>query len=178
MNNTRNKLENELTARAGNGMLALFLNIALIAAWIIALVFGIIAASEERYGVGVTMIVSAGVVGFVASPILLSGLKVVKPNEALVLTLFGKYIGVVKGPGFYYVNPFASTVLPPNPMALTTGNVATGMSGNVSAATTEQTGSNVPQRKRFSLKAMTLSSDRQKINDLLGNPIEIGVIVI
>ncbi len=37
------------------------------------------------------------------------GLKVLKPQEALVLTLFGKYIGTLKGEGFYYVTP---SVLP------------------------------------------------------------------
>ena len=38
--------------------------------------------------------------------ILFLGLKVLKPQEALVLTLFGKYIGTLKGDGFYFVNPF------------------------------------------------------------------------
>ena len=44
--------------------------------------------------------------------IFLCGLKVLKPQEALVLTLFGKYIGTLKGEGFYYVNPFCSAVNP------------------------------------------------------------------
>ena len=34
------------------------------------------------------------------------GLKVVKPQEALVLALFGDYYGTLIGPGFYFVNPF------------------------------------------------------------------------
>ena len=34
------------------------------------------------------------------------GLIVLKPQEALVLTLFGKYHGTLKGDGFYWVNPF------------------------------------------------------------------------
>lgn len=37
------------------------------------------------------------------------GLKVLKPQEALVLTLFGKYIGTIKNEGFYAVNPFCSS---------------------------------------------------------------------
>ena len=40
------------------------------------------------------------------------GLKVLGPQEALVLTLFGKYIGTLKGAGFYFVNPFCSAVNP------------------------------------------------------------------
>ena len=46
------------------------------------------------------------VVMFVAFFILLAGLKTVRPNEALVLTLFGSYHGTVKEPGYYFVNPF------------------------------------------------------------------------
>ena len=58
--------------------------------------------------------------------ILLPGLKVLKPQEALVLTLFGKYIGTLKGEGFYWVNPFCTAV---NPAAATKLN----QSGDVDA---------------------------------------------
>ena len=54
------------------------------------------------------------------------GLKVIGPNEALVLTLFGKYIGTLKDEGFFYVNPFCAAV---NPAAKTKLN----QSGDVSA---------------------------------------------
>jgi hypothetical protein len=40
------------------------------------------------------------------------GLRILKPQEALVLTLFGKYIGTLKGEGFYAVNPFCGSVNP------------------------------------------------------------------
>lgn len=42
----------------------------------------------------------------------LCGLTVLKPQEALVLTLFGTYVGTLKGNGFYYVNPFCTSVNP------------------------------------------------------------------
>ena len=58
--------------------------------------------------------------------ILALGLKILKPQEALVLTLFGKYVGTLKGEGFYYVNPFCSGV---NPAAKT----RLGQSGDVDA---------------------------------------------
>ena len=35
-----------------------------------------------------------------------------QPQEALVLTLFGDYIGTLKGQGFYWVNPFCTAVNP------------------------------------------------------------------
>jgi len=42
-----------------------------------------------------------------AALICLPGLFVVNPNDARVLTLFGKYIGTVKEAGFWFANPFA-----------------------------------------------------------------------
>ena len=108
--------------------------------------------------------------------ILFCGLKVLKPQEALVLTLFGKYIGTLKEEGFYFVNPFVSAV---NPAARTqlsqSGDVKqdglailTGAS-NAAAAPSYS--------KKISLKVMTLNNARQKINDVLGNPVEIGIAV-
>ena len=101
------------------------------------------------------------IVGVIA----LAGLKILKPQEALVLTLFGKYVGTIKGEGFYWVNPFCSAV---NPAARTLLN----QSGDVKASTVNETG------MKMSLKIMTLSNNKQKINDCLGNPVEIGIAVM
>lgn len=96
------------------------------------------------------------------------GLKVMRPQEALVLTLFGKYIGTLKEPGFYFVNPFCSAL---NPAAKTklnqSGDVKTKNSADAAEAAT----------RKISLKIMTLNNNRQKINDCLGNPVEIGIAV-
>ena len=101
-----------------------------------------------------------------ASIIALAGLKVLKPQEALVLTLFGKYVGTIKGEGFYWVNPFCTAV---NPAASTVLN----QSGDVKA-----TPAPAVTNMKMSLKIMTLSNNRQKINDCLGNPVEIGIAVM
>ena len=56
-----------------------------------------------------------GVLLFLLAPVCLlclTGLHVLKPQEALVLTLFGKYVGTLKGEGFYWVNPFALQSIP------------------------------------------------------------------
>lgn len=110
------------------------------------------------------------------------GLKVLKPQEAMVLTLFGKYIGTLKGEGFYFVNPFVTAV---NPAAKTrlnqSGDVDSGkgdalkaiLTGNSAAAAAAESAS-----KKISMKVMTLSNSRQKINDCLGNPIEISIAVM
>lgn len=101
------------------------------------------------------------------------GLRILNPQEALVLTLFGKYAGTIKGDGFFFVNPFCRAV---NPAAETKLN----QSGDVSQATKTDplTGTvSLPSNKKMSLKVMTLNNSRQKINDCLGNPIEIGIAV-
>jgi regulator of protease activity HflC (stomatin/prohibitin superfamily) len=100
------------------------------------------------------------------------GLKVLKPQEALVLTLFGKYVGTIKGDGFYFVNPFCTAV---NPAAKTKLN----QSGDVSTLSTTLTAQQGVEiyDKKLSLKIMTLNNNKQKINDCLGNPIEIGIAV-
>ena len=110
------------------------------------------------------------------------GLKVLKPQEALVLTLFGKYFGSLKEPGFYCVNPFCAAV---NPAAATklsqSGDVDSGNNAILSAAfkgTNPAAQAAEMASKKISLKIMTLSNSRQKINDCLGNPIEIGIAVM
>ncbi len=105
----------------------------------------------------------------------LCGLRVLKPNEALVLTLFGKYVGTIKGEGFYSINPFCVAV---NPAAQTKLN----QSGDVNKANSLAEGElNINLNalsKKISLKIMTLNNNRQKVNDCLGNPVEIGIAVM
>ncbi len=109
------------------------------------------------------------------------GLKVLKPQEALVLTLFGKYYGTLKGEGFYYVNPFCVSV---NPAAQTklsqSGDIETKKSlKSLSKGTASREIANIDfNNKKVSLKIMTLNNSVQKINDCLGNPVEIGIAVI
>ena len=112
--------------------------------------------------------------------ILLCGLKVLKPQEALVLTMFGKYTGTLKGEGFYWVNPFCTAV---NPAAKTklnqSGDVDGGHSGkSILLNTGSGSGTAEMVSKKVSLKIMTLNNARQKINDCLGNPVEIGIAVM
>ncbi len=110
------------------------------------------------------------------------GLKVLKPQEALVLTLFGKYVGTLKGDGFYFVNPFCTAVNP----AASTKLRQSGDVGQNSAAvalikasgTEAAVSTTAAYDRRISLKIMTLDNAKQKINDCLGNPIEIGIAVM
>jgi regulator of protease activity HflC (stomatin/prohibitin superfamily) len=47
------------------------------------------------------------IVGFFTVLISYGGLTVVNPNEAVVATLFGNYLGSIKRPGFWWINPFS-----------------------------------------------------------------------
>ena len=115
-------------------------------------------------------LVFAAILLFTAAMILIGGLKVLKPQEALVLTLFGKYIGTLKGEGFYFVNPFCSAV---NPAAGT----ELSQSNDVKARYSLKEAASTSISKKISLKVMTLNNAKQKINDVLGNPVEIGIAV-
>jgi regulator of protease activity HflC (stomatin/prohibitin superfamily) len=69
------------------------------------------------------------------------GFLIINPNQSMVLTLFGKYIGTVKADGFFWVNPLTA-------------------------------------KRRLSLKANNLNGQQLKVNDKLGNPIEIAAVVV
>ena len=108
------------------------------------------------------------------------GLKVIRPNEAVVLTLFGKYIGTVKTEGLFFVNPFCVAI---NPAAKTKLNQSGDVKIGSSPVTVTGTGVAVNASaemvsNKISLKVMTLNNNRQKINDCLGNPVEIGIAVM
>lgn len=164
----------EFAPKSSNGMAILLLNIVLCVAAVLLLIFGA-AWMDEGSTLG-TVLFIIGVV-YICAPawILFMGLKIIRPNEAMVLTLFGKYHGTLRGEGFYFVNPFVSAMGTPLPVnaTSTTAVVETG---------TEKGGSEKTTRMRLgrtiSLKALTLNNDRQKINDKLGNPIIIGIVVI
>lgn len=154
-----------------NGMLVLLLNLLVLAAAVAGCIIGAIQLENAGYvngiykeGSPVLLIISIAVLCLGWIP--LCGLRVLKPQEAVVLTLFGKYVGTLKEEGFYWVNPFCTSY---NPAAATKLN----QSGDVkvAATTTEMLDKKIP------LKIMTLSNSRQKINDCLGNPVEIGIAV-
>ena len=166
-----------------NGFKVLFLDILALVIFIALFVGGIIILdSETMTGIGGIM-VAVGAIGVLIGWIPLCGLHVMKPQEALVLTLFGKYYGTLKNDGFYWVNPFCSSFIPAAKTKLNQsgdvngGNkpspaVIFGANGAVAGEATSII------NNKISLKIMTLNNSRQKINDCLGNPVEIGIAVM
>ena len=149
-----------------------------IALYVLA-ILGVLAFCARPWGVSIALLVlSIAVLALGWIP--LCGLKVLKPQEALVLTLFGRYIGTLKGEGFYFVNPFCTSV---NPAAKTKLNQSADVDGGkngiqAALSAANQAASAEALSKKISLKIMTLNNARQKINDCLGNPIEIGIAVM
>lgn len=160
-------MEEKIIGGKKRGMLMLLV---IIAVFMLSVALIVVGAAADS--------IAPAVVGFVvmlADFVLMPGLKILKPQEALVLTLFGKYAGTLKGEGFYYVNPFCSAV---NPAAKTKLN----QSGDVKQAVLDAAKGGSAEAaelasKKISLKIMTLNNNRQKINDCLGNPVEIGIAV-
>ncbi len=141
----------EKSAKKRNGWLMLFVVVLMFAAAVVCIALGAVYADGTE---GATIaLVPVAICLLAVGAIFLGGFKLVQPNEAFVLTLFGKYYGTLKQDGFFWVNPFCSAV---NPARSTTAGFA----------------------RKLSLKAMTLNNDKQKVNDEEGNPIEISVVVI
>ncbi len=165
-------MEEKVLQGKKNGMLVLLLNLLVYAVAIAGCIVGAILAETNGYINGVKygenpLLLIISIIILCIGWIPLCGLKVLKPQEAVVLTLFGKYVGTLKEEGFYWVNPFCTSY---NPAAATKLN----QSGDVKVAA-------VPNAelldKKIPLKIMTLSNSRQKINDCLGNPVEISIAV-
>lgn len=168
-------MEEKLLTHKKNGLAVLLGNLLGLAVALATLLFGaVLLEGAEDSPLGMVLLI-VGILGLCLGWIPLCGLKVLKPQEALVLTLFGSYIGTLKGEGFYWVNPFCTAVNPAS-------NTKLSQSGDVKSSAPKLSADGVALNldttgKQMSLKIMTLNNNRQKINDCLGNPIEIGIAV-
>lgn len=163
-------MQEKIYTKKKNGMLVMILTfLLLIAAACSVIIGGTLTEEDVAFGGWLIFLgIAVCCIGWV--PFL--GLKVLKPQEALVLTLFGNYKGTIREAGFYYVNPFCSAINPAASTKLAQSGDATTASGGGGVQGESISG------KKISLKAMTLNNGRQKINDCLGNPVEIGIAVI
>jgi regulator of protease activity HflC (stomatin/prohibitin superfamily) len=91
--------------------------------------------------VGALIVPPLGVVIIVLGILLATGFTIIPPNEAKVITFFGRYKGTLRQSGFLYTMPFSS-------------------------------------KRRVPLKLVNFVTDRLKVNDRNGNPIEIGAVVV
>lgn len=167
----KNVEEKELNPMSGG--LMLFINILMYIVSIASLVLGIVSSEKYDNDVLCGVLVAAFVILLTGAIIVSCGFKIINPNEELVLTFFGKYYGTIKKDGFYFVNPFTSgynpTASAPLEVAFSSGTEVQGKVQASGAAITT---------KKISTKTQTLKNDKQKVNDVLGNPVIIGSVVI
>lgn len=159
-------MEEKILKTKKNGMPILILSLLLYAAAIAGAVIGGFLIKDGKNPA--LLIVS--VIILCTAWLLWPGLRVIGPQEALVLTLFGRYIGTLKEPGFYFVNPFCTALNPASKTILS-------QSGDVKSKKGAPGTDLESYTKKISLKILTLCNNRQKINDCLGNPVEIGIAV-
>ena len=122
-----------------NGFMMLFVNLALIVLSIYGIIRGI---SMLNHGIdnGGWLLTGSIILG-IATCIMWAGFMMLEPNEARVLTWFGKYAGTFTRTGYFWVNPFYS-------------------------------------KKKVSLRARNLDAEPIKVNDKVGNPVMIGLVLV
>jgi regulator of protease activity HflC (stomatin/prohibitin superfamily) len=117
-----------------SGFLALILAI-------ISFIAGIILLVNHGHDDGSSFGLFAGIILVLIAIFLFKGITVVNPNQSVVCTFFGKYVGSVKDNGLLFVNPFY-------------------------------------RKQRISLRANNFESTKLKVNDKMGNPIEIAAVIV
>lgn len=122
----------EITRKAASGYLALLVLPALVLAVGWMLVQAI--QSESVLAVAWALALAAVLICF-------KGFFMVHPNQALVLQLFGTYVGSVRETGLRWANPFYS-------------------------------------KDTVSLRVRNFESDKMKVNDSSGNPVDIAAVVV
>ena len=167
-------MEEKILTGKKHGMAALLGIIVLFMLALAGIIFGAVMIENDENPV----LFISGMALVVLASILCGGLKVLKPQEALVLTLFGNYVGTLKEAGFYYVNPFCSSVNPAARTRLSQSGDVSDSTAMLAIAAGKAAGAGAETAsKKISLKVMTLNNSKQKMNDCLGNPIEIGIAV-
>ncbi|MCM1122642.1 MAG: SPFH domain-containing protein [Eubacterium sp.] len=173
-------MEEKIIQGKKNGFPVLIVTLLLYALAIAGFFIGITHFEHKTATVLTTTIFAIALLYALSGWILFCGLKVLEPQEALVLTLFGKYVGTLKGDGYYFVNPFCTSVNPASRTKLSQSGDVKSMGNPAGALVITDSAVNTSQEapsKKISLKIMTLNNSRQKINDCLGNPVEIGIAV-
>ncbi len=167
---------NEIQTHAVNGWLMLIINLALLlgaVAWIVSIILHVVQMGDPAVLWWLIPAVLLEILAFV----LLCGHFTLQPNEARVLILFGAYRGTVRTSGFWWANPFyarsrARIPLPP-------GSVSPEA---VKAAAAKGMGSSSflyrSLSSKISLRARNFNSERLKVNDKRGNPVEIAAVVV
>ncbi len=111
---------------------------------LIALISAIIGATlvaNSGHDSDGSFFVFGGILLEVLAVFLFKGITIVSPNQSVVCTFFGKYVGTAKENGLLFINPLYT-------------------------------------KQRLSLRANNFESAKLKVNDKMGNPIEIAAVIV
>jgi regulator of protease activity HflC (stomatin/prohibitin superfamily) len=174
----------ETEIKAHSGFAALLFNILFTIALHIGFVWGLVEAEKlPENSAAFNTLVGIIVVGYILlltlNIILYAGFVILKPNEAAVFTCFGKYVGVLKKDGFYWKNPFYVAYNPLAIPAVVSSSEGLAAAAAMSEGKTQNTSGHTSNAysfsRKISLKVNSLRNEKQKVNDELGNPIEVGI---
>jgi regulator of protease activity HflC (stomatin/prohibitin superfamily) len=172
-NNQSSSVTQEIRRQAVSGWLMLPVNILLLIVGIAVLIWGIVISTHTRQ---FSYLILAGPLIDAAAIILLCGHFTLQPNEARVLILFGAYHGTVRDSGFFWANPFYSRVRARIPLSAAESGRDTSHTTRtplVHAAMGYRTLS-----AKISLRVRNFNSEKLKVNDKRGNPVEIASVVV
>ena len=172
------KFEEEKILKPAKGVpMLIFLIISLLISLAI-MVFGIIIIDEmNNLPLGIPLFV-IGIILSIATGLSFAGLKMVNPNEAIVLSLFGKYYGTIYDNGYWFVNPFVSAIYPQAKVAEAKNARLQAYTAKKSQAEVSASEAAIASARKVSTKISTFVNGNQKVNDKLGNPVEVSAIVI
>ena len=123
-----------------NGFLMLFINIVVLILAIVGIVYSIIQLDESNGTCG-GWLLGGSIILLTVNIMMWCGFMMLEPNEAKVMTFFGRYVGTFRKTGFYWLNPFMGS-------------------------------------KNVSLRVRNLNAEPIKVNDKMGNPVLIGLVVV
>lgn len=158
----------ENVVRAASGATMLVVNLSLLIGGIVLLVLGIQAMAKPRADFHIFVLL--GPFLHVTGIFMLLGHFTLQPNEARVLILFGGYRGTVRDSGFHWANPFYSRTRARMP-------IASGSDANAAHNAHRVLGYHAHSSK-ISLRARNFISEKLKVNDKRGNPVEIAAVVV
>ena len=170
-------VEKKIKAKSGYGMLAI---VAVLLVVIVGLFIWSVAGmagtpegidTPAVYGWGLGVSIFAFLLWFIP----LSGFFSLQPGQARVCILFGKYVGTVRDEGFFWANPFYS-----RSMGSSAGigeMLELEMSDSKAAKAAAQKAAK-GNPTTISTRVRTLNGERLKVNDKMGNPIEIANVVV
>jgi regulator of protease activity HflC (stomatin/prohibitin superfamily) len=127
-----------------------------------------IAESDTNGGHPFWLLFIIGLLGIISAAVMAPGFFTLQPNEARVLVLFGRYKGTVRSSGFHWGNPFYSNG----------GKAGFRLKVSKEEGMQTQFAPGRAWRNKISLRVRNLNSDKLKVNDKRGNPIEIGAVIV